>query len=81
MDGGKSLVKAEGGKQGDKWVVTFERTLAAGAAGDHTIAEGKLYNVGFAIHEGHSNARYHHVSLGYTLGLDNAKADINVVKQ
>lgn len=81
MNGGKSLVKAEGGKQGNKWVVTFERTLAGSGKGDHTLADGRLYNVGFAIHEDHANARFHHVSLGYTMGLDNPKADINVVKQ
>lgn len=81
MDGGKSLTKAEGSKQGNKWVVTFERTLAGTGKGDHTLAEGKLYNIGFAIHEDYSNARYHQVSLGYTFGLDNAKADFNAVKQ
>jgi len=81
MEGGKSLVKAEGKKTGNKWVVTFERELAAKGKGDHTIAEGKLYNMGFAIHEDFSNARFHHVSLGYTFGLDNAKADFNAAKQ
>ncbi len=81
MDGGTSLVKAEGGKQGNKWVVTFERKLAGSGRGDHTLAPGKLYNVGFAIHENHANARFHHVSLGYSLALDNPKADINAVKQ
>jgi cytochrome c-type protein NapC len=81
MDGGTSLTKAEGGRQGNKWVVTFERNLAGAGRGDHTLAAGKLYNVGFAIHENHANARFHHVSLGYSLGLDNPKADFNAVKQ
>jgi len=85
MDGGKSLVKAEGKKEGSKWVVSFERTLAGTAPGDHSIVEGKQYNFGFAIHDDYSNARYHYVSLGYIFGLDKAVADvknyINVVKQ
>ncbi len=81
MGGGKSLVKAEGSNKGKHWVVTFERTLAGGGVGDHTIAPGRLYNLGFAIHADHANARYHHVSLGYTLGLDDNKADLNAVKQ
>ncbi len=85
MSGGKSLVKAEGNKKGNKWVVTFERNLAGTGTGDHTIADGKLYNFGFAIHEAHSEARHHYVSLGYTFGLDKAMPDvknfINVVKQ
>ena len=81
MSGGKSRVKADGKKSGKHWTVVFERTLAAGGKGDHTIAAGKLYNIGFAIHDDNADGRYHQVSLGYTLGLDNAKADFNAVKQ
>lgn len=81
MGGGKSLIKADGKKSGKHWVVVFERTLAAGGKGDHTIAAGKLYNIGFAIHDDHADGRFHQVSLGYTLGLDSDKADFNAVKQ
>jgi hypothetical protein len=85
MEGGKSLIKAEGKKEGNKWVVTFERTLAGGGTGDHSITADKVYNFGFAIHEDHTNARFHYVSLGYQFGLDKAVPDvrnyINVVKQ
>lgn len=81
MDGGKSLVSAEGKNDGGNWTVTFTRKLAAAGKGDHAIEPGKLYNMGFAIHDDHTNARYHHVSFGYTLGMDNAKADVNAVKQ
>jgi hypothetical protein len=76
MDGGKSLVKAEGKKEGGKWVVTFERELAGKGKGDHTIAAGKVYNFGFAIHEDYTEARYHYVSLGYQFGLDKLAADV-----
>jgi len=81
MDGGKSLIKADGKKSGKHWTVVFERTLAAGGKGDHTIAAGKLYNIGFAIHDDNADGRFHQVSLGYTLGLDNAAADFSAVKQ
>lgn len=81
MNGGKSLVSAEGQQANGTWTVTFVRKLAAGGVGDHAIASGKLYNIGFAIHDDHAAARYHHVSLGYTLGLDDPKAYINAVKQ
>ncbi len=84
MEGGKSLIKAEGKKEGDKWVVTFERELAGKGPGDHTIAAGKMYSLGVAVHEDFSNARYHFVSLGYQFALDEAgkeKNQINVVKQ
>lgn len=85
MAGGKSLLKAEGRKEGNKWVVLFERTLAAGGPGDHAIAPDKIYSFGFAIHEDHAADRFHFVSLGYQFALDKAvpevKSHINVVKQ
>jgi hypothetical protein len=83
-EGGKSLIKAEGKKDGDKWVVTFERELAGKGKGDHTIAPGKMYNFGIALHEGGTNLRYHHVSFGYQFELDNKgkeKFQLNVAKQ
>ncbi|MBI4742799.1 MAG: hypothetical protein HY777_14915 [Betaproteobacteria bacterium] len=84
MEGGKGLVKAEGKKEGNKWVVTFERSLAGGGKGDHAITADKVYNFGFAIHEDFTNARFHYVSLGYQFGLDKTGTEknyINVVKQ
>jgi cytochrome c-type protein NapC len=41
----------------------------------------RLYNLSFAIHDDYSNARYHHVSLGYKLGFDNTSAEINAIKK
>jgi cytochrome c-type protein NapC len=76
MDGGKSLVKAEGRKEGNKWVVVFERALAGSGKGDHTIAPDKVYSFGFALHEGYSDARFHYVSLGYQFGLDREQKDV-----
>jgi len=80
MDGGKALVDAKGEKKGDQQVVTFTRKLAGGAPGDITMAAGKSYNFGFAIHDDYTHGRFHHVSLGYTLGLG-ADADVKAVKQ
>jgi cytochrome c-type protein NapC len=85
MDGGKAGFKAEGRKEGNSWVVVFERELAGKGKGDHTLDADKVYNFGFAIHEDYTNARYHYVSLGYQFGLnkDNpgVKNYINVQKQ
>lgn len=85
MEGGQSLVKAEGVKEGNKWVVTFERKLASGGKGDHAITADKIYNFGFAIHEDHTEARYHYVSLGYQFALDKnvegVKSHYNITKQ
>jgi len=71
---------AEGKNEGGTWTVTFTRKLAGGV-GSHAIAPGKKYNFGFAIHDDHADWRYHHVSFGYSFGLDNPKADVNAVKQ
>jgi hypothetical protein len=77
-EGGSALVSAEGKLAGDTWTVTFTRKLAGGA-GDVALVSGKTYNFGFAIHDDHAGGRFHHVSLGYTLGID-AKADITAAK-
>lgn len=79
MEGGKALVGAEGKLAGGNWTVTFTRKLAGGE-GDVALQPGKLYNFGFAIHDDHVNGRYHYVSFGYTLGLDNSQAAINAAK-
>jgi hypothetical protein len=79
MEGGKALVSAEGKQAGGNWTVVFTRKLAGGE-GDIAMQAGKAYNFGFAIHDDYAHGRFHHVSLGYTLGLD-AKADITAVKQ
>ena len=79
MEGGKALLEAKGEKKGDDWVVVFTRKLSGGE-GDITLSSGKTYNFGFAIHDDHTIGRFHHVSLGYTLGID-TKADIGAAKQ
>lgn len=76
MDGGKAGVKAEGGKSGDLYTVTFSRKLAGGV----TLVEGKTVPFGIAIHSDHASGRFHHVSLGYSLGIG-AEADVKAVKQ
>jgi cytochrome c-type protein NapC len=80
MDDGQG-VEFVGEKQGDNWVVSMKRKLNATKAGDLSLAPGQLYNIGFAIHDDHTNGRFHHVSLGYKLGLDNAEAEINATRQ
>jgi len=80
MEGGKALLEAKGEKKGDEWIVTFTRKLAGGGEGDIVMAAGKTYNFGFAIHDDYTIGRFHHVSLGYSLGID-AKADLTAAKQ
>jgi cytochrome c-type protein NapC len=73
--------RAEGSLKDGTWTVTFTRKLAGDGAGDHAFAPGKIYTFGIAIHDDWANQRYHHVSLGYSMALDDPKAQLNVVKQ
>ena len=59
-----------------KWTVVVSRKLAADRDGELSLETGKVYNFSFAIHDDYSTARYHHVSLGYRLGFDDAEAEV-----
>jgi hypothetical protein len=80
MEGGKALVEASGKLEGDTWNVVFKRQLAGASPGDVSLAAGKAVNFGIAIHDGHSSGRFHHVSLGYQLGID-SDGDVTARKQ
>lgn len=76
----KEAAVAEGKNEGGSWTVTLTKKLAGGE-GSHKVEPGKTYTMGFAIHDDYANERWHHVSMGYSLGLGDAKADLNAVKQ
>jgi cytochrome c-type protein NapC len=59
----------------------MKRKLVSDKQGDVSISKDGLYNFGFAIHDDYTNSRFHHVSLGYKLGLDNEGAELNAAKQ
>lgn len=71
MDGGTLGATAEGSKSGDTYTVTFTRK---------NPGEGATVPFGIAIHGDHASGRFHHVSLGYTLGVG-AAGDLKAVKQ
>lgn len=77
--GGQALVKAEGESKGGVYTVTFTRKLSGGE-GDLALAEGQVIPFGVAIHTDKTVYRFHHVSLGYTLGLG-ADGDLKASKQ
>ena len=80
MKGGQGAIFKASKKNG-KWVVEMKRKLKSSKAGDVSLALKQVYNIGFAIHDDYSNARYHHVSVGYKLGFDNKGAEINAIKR
>lgn len=63
------------------WSVVVKRKLLSDTAGDVSIEPGKVYNFGFAIHDDYSSDRYHHVSFGYKLALDNDEVEVNATAQ
>lgn len=80
MEGGQGsefTAKLEDGN----WVVEMKRKLKSDKPGDLNMDLDKIYNFGFAIHDDYTNARFHHVSLGYRLGFDNEEAEVNATKQ
>jgi hypothetical protein len=78
--GGKALIKAEGELTDGSFVVTFVRKLAGkNADGDLEFAPGQTIPFGIAIHADRTVWRFHHVSMGYTLGL-RAPGDVKAVK-
>lgn len=82
MSGGQGF-EVDARNEGGSWVVVMKRKLLSDKPGDLSLALDKVYNLGFAIHDDFSGARFHHVSLGYRLGFD-ADADgieINAVKR
>jgi cytochrome c-type protein NapC len=62
------------------WTVEISRPLKSSQPGGVDLGPGKLYTIGFAIHDDYTSARFHHVSLEYKLGIDNPDAEINVVR-
>lgn len=59
-----------------KWVVVLTRKLLTNSPGHKNIVPGKTYTVGFALHDDHTERRFHHISLEHTLVLDQGEADI-----
>ena len=80
MEGGQGA-EFTARQENKQWVVEMKRKLKSDKPGDVSLALDQVYNLGFAIHDDYSNARYHHVSLGYKLGFDNNEAEINAIKK
>lgn len=73
-----SQVQAEAVLGDDGWTVTLSRPLRTSARGQKSIDAGKTYMVAFAVHDNHSNHRYHYVSLEHSLKIDSGGADFDV---
>ena len=66
--------------EGDTWTMVIARPLAATGPGQVAIEPGRVYTVGFALHDDHAAARFHHVSLDLRLALDDPSVELNAVR-
>ncbi len=73
-----SAVTAEATFANGTWSVTLSRKLAGGAV--NFAPDGK-YNVGIAIHAGHTAQRFHYVSFERSLAINSGSADFVAVKK
>ena len=80
MQGGQGFEVASS-NDGGHWTVQMKRKLTSDQPQDISFDLAKTYNFGFAIHDDYSNARFHHVSLGYKLAFDNTEADLDAKSQ
>ncbi len=78
MKGGQG-VSFSGGLAGGIWTIEMKRKLVSDQPGDISLVPGDWYNFGFAIHDDYSSSRFHHVSLGFKLALDDEDAEINAI--
>ena len=78
-DGGQAAM-GSGELSDGVWTVTLAIPISGGE-GDLSLDPAKIYTIGVAIHDDHTTARFHHVSLEYRLGFDNAEAEINAVSR
>jgi hypothetical protein len=69
------VISAESSFENGQWTVVLSRKLKETGAGYLELVPGKTYQVGFSIHDSHTDERHHHVSFGYTFALDSGRAD------
>jgi len=58
-----------------QWTVELSRDLKPSGKGHIKFDTGKVYQIGFSVHDSHTDERHHHVSFGYTFMLDSGGAD------
>jgi cytochrome c-type protein NapC len=71
-----AAINAQSQHADGKWTVVLSRKLKQPGTGYLGFEDGKVYPFGVALHDNHTEDRFHHVSLGYTLVLGKGKADV-----
>ncbi len=68
-------VAAKAELKGGTWSVTLSRPLAASGPYRKSFTPGTTYYVGFALHDDYTEGRYHYLSFGRSLSLDQGDSD------
>ncbi|MGQ0429475.1 MAG: ethylbenzene dehydrogenase-related protein [Gammaproteobacteria bacterium] len=77
----QAFTRAEASFANGEWTVVLSRPLRSAAPTQKTLAAGKPYAIGFAIHDDYTDHRFHYVSLEQSLVLDGGAADFVVKAQ
>ena len=59
----------------------LSRKFKVDGEGRHNLEAGKVYPVGFAIHDNYAEHRHHYVSFEHTFAIDSGDADFVAVKK
>lgn len=75
------ITKAEAEFKAGTWSVVLTRPLQPGIPNHKDLVPGKVYHIGFALHDSHKAQRFHKVSFEYTLMLDAGDANFVAASQ
>lgn len=75
------VITAQSSFSNSQWTVELSRQLKQSGKGRLEFIPGNVYQVGFSVHDSHTDERHHHVSFGYTFALDSGDADFIAKKQ
>lgn len=78
-EGGMADITADGRLTNGVWRVELSRAMNSGDPTDVPLTEGRLYNVGVAVHQSATGARWHYISMPLKLGMG-VGADIPAVR-
>lgn len=70
-----TAVSTDATQANGQWTVILSRALVASQVGEKSLVPGNTYSVGFALHDDHSEHRFHLVSFEHSLRLDEGDAD------
>lgn len=78
-EGGMADITSNGRLTDGVWRVELRRAMDTGDPTDHAFVPGRTYNVGFAVHQGATGARWHYISQVMKVGIG-TESEITAVR-